>query len=104
MLAVFVFYFALLLPELSSAPGAALPFLEPELMPVVVPDFALLVFILSGFVLLDFILEVAGPALSSFDAPAGGCVCADAIAVTPNNEATMRAEIASLDRMKNLLL
>jgi hypothetical protein len=98
------FYFALLLPESSSAPGAALPFLEPELMPVVVPDFALLDFILSDFALLDFILEVAGPALSSLDAPAGGCVCADAIAVAPNNEATMRAEIASLDRMKNLLL
>jgi hypothetical protein len=104
MLAVSCFYFALLLPESSSALGAALPFLEPELMPVVVPDFALLDFILSDFALLDFILEVAGPALSSLDAPAGGCVCADAIAVAPNNEATTRAEIASLDRMKNLLL
>jgi hypothetical protein len=28
-----------------------------------------------------------------------GCVSADAIAVAPNNEATTRAEIASLDRM-----
>jgi hypothetical protein len=104
MPAVFVFYFAPLLPESSSAPGAALPFLEPALMPVVVPDFALLDFILSDFILLDFILEVAGPALSSLDAPAGGCVCADAIAVAPNNEATTTAGIASLDRMKNLLL
>jgi hypothetical protein len=91
--------------EPSSAPGAALPFFEPELMPVVEPDFALLDFILSDFVLPDFMLDAPGPALPSFDAPGVvGCVCADAIAVAPNNEAIMRAEIASLDRMRNLLL
>jgi len=90
--------------EPSSAPGAALPFFEPELMPVVEPDFALLDFILSDFVLPDFMLAPA-PALPSLDAPGVvGCVCADAIAVAPNNEAIMRAEIASLDRMRNLLL
>jgi hypothetical protein len=94
-----VFYFSMLWPELSSAPGAALPFLAPELMPVVVPDFALLVFVLS-----DFILGVPGSALPSLDVPFVGCVCADAIAVAPNNEATTRAEIASLERMRNLLL
>jgi hypothetical protein len=87
-----------------SAAGAAPPFLEPELMPVVVPDFALLVFILSDFILPDFMLGAPGPALPSLDAPAAGCVCADAIAVAPNNDAIMRAEIASLDRMNNLLL
>jgi hypothetical protein len=88
----------------SSLAGAALPFLEPELMPVVLPDFALLVFILSDFILPDFMLGAPGPALPSLDAPAAGCVCADAIAVAPNNDAIMRAEIASLDRMNNLLL
>jgi hypothetical protein len=38
-------------------------------------------------------------AVPSDGAPAFGCVCADAMAVAPNNEATTKAEIASLDRM-----
>jgi hypothetical protein len=38
-------------------------------------------------------------ALASDDAPAAGGVCADATAVVPNNEATTKAEIASLDSM-----
>jgi hypothetical protein len=41
------------------------------------------------------------------DAAGAGCagsVCADAIAVAPNNEATTRAEIASLERMEFLLI
>jgi hypothetical protein len=33
------------------------------------------------------------------DAAGAGSVCADAIAVAPNNEATTRAEIASLQRL-----
>jgi hypothetical protein len=94
-----------LLLELSSASGAVLPFLEPELMPVVVLDFALLVFTLSDFILPDFMLEAPGPALPSLDAPGVvGCVCADAIVVAPNNEAITRAEITNLDRMISLLL
>jgi hypothetical protein len=36
--------------------------------------------------------------------PAAPGVCADAIAVAPNNEATTRAEIASLERMEFLLI
>lgn len=59
--------------------------------PVVVPDF-----------ILD--LVAPGPTLPSLDAPGAGCICAEAIVVAPNSEATTRAEIASLDRMKNLLL
>jgi hypothetical protein len=87
-----------LLPELSSASGAALPFFEPELIPVVAPDFALLDFILSDFILPDFMLP-------SLDAPGVvGCVCADAIAVAPNNEAITRPAITNLDRMISLLL
>src|ERR1700682_5420607 len=76
-------------------------FLEPELIPVVVPDFILLCFILLCFILPDFILvSVApGPTLPSLDAPGAGCVCADAIVVVPKSAATTRAEIASLDRM-----
>jgi hypothetical protein len=73
------------------------------LMPVVVPDFVLLVFIFC-----DFVVEVVapGPTLPSLDAPGAGCccVCADAIAVAPKSEAITRAEIASLDRMRNLLI
>jgi hypothetical protein len=41
------------------------------------------------------------------DAAGAGCagsVCADAIAVAPNNEATTRAEIANLERMEFLLI
>jgi hypothetical protein len=73
-------------------------------MPVVVPDFALLVFILSDFIL-EWVVGVApGPTLPSLDAPGAGCICAEAIAVAPSIEATTRAEIASLDRMENLLL
>jgi hypothetical protein len=49
------------------------------------------------FILCGAILEPV-PLLSP-DTPAVGCVSADAIAVAPNNEATTRAEIASLDRM-----
>lgn len=73
-------------------------------MPVVVPDFALLVFVLSDFILPDFMLEAPGPVLPSLDAPAVGCVCADAIAVAPNNEAITRVAITNLDRMISLLL
>src|SRR5258708_37471092 len=46
-----------------------------------------------------FNLAASGLALPSLDAPgAGCCVCADAIAVAPNNAAATRAEIASLER------
>src|SRR5258708_12913218 len=47
-----------------------------------------------------FNLAASGLALPSLDAPgAGCCVWADAIAVAPNNAATTRVEIASLQRM-----
>jgi hypothetical protein len=77
------------------------PLWEPALIPVVVPDFILL-----DFTFPDFILEpvAPGPTLPSLDAPGAGCVCADAIAVAPNSEATARAEIASLARLRDLLL
>jgi hypothetical protein len=87
---------------LSLSLGALSLLLEPELIPVVVPDFILLVLVLP-----DFILDCGvapGPTLPSLDAPGAGCVCAEAIAVAPSIEATTRAEIASLDRMRNLLL
>ena len=84
-------------------PGAALPdglgaprLLEPELIPVVVPDFTLLVCILPGFILLAPV-----PTLPSLVAPGAGCagsVWADVIAVAPRNEVMTRA-IASLGRM-----
>jgi hypothetical protein len=101
-----VYYFPpLFLPALLSVPGPTLPWPDglrasplwaPALIPVVVPDFILLDFILP-----DFILEsvAPGPTLPSLDAPGAGWVCADAIAVTPNSEATTRVEIASLDCM-----
>jgi hypothetical protein len=74
---------------------------EPELIPVVVPDFALLVLVLPDFIL-EWVVGVApGPTLPSLDAPAAGCVCAEAIIVAPSIEATTRAEIASFDRMRN---
>src|ERR1700704_4496990 len=75
----------------------ASPRLVLELIPVVVPDFILLDFILPDFILVSL---APGPTLPSLDAPGAGCVCADAIAVAPNSEATTRAEIASLARMK----
>src|SRR5712664_2533566 len=71
-------------------------FLEPELIPVVEPDFILLCFILPDFILVSV---APGPTLPSLDAPGAGCVCADAIVVAPNSAATTRAGIASLDRM-----
>src|ERR1700738_2433054 len=71
-------------------------FLEPELIPVVVPDFILLCFILPDFIVVS---GAPGPTLPSLDAPGAGCVCADAIVVVPKSAATTRAEIASLDRM-----
>jgi hypothetical protein len=81
----------------------ASPLLEWWLIPVVVPDFVLLVFIFC-----DFVVGVVapGPTLPSLDAPGAGCCCvwADAIAVAPKSEAITRAEIASLDRMRNLLI
>jgi hypothetical protein len=89
---------------LSLSLGALSLLLEPELIPVVVPDFALLVFIFSDFIL-EWVVGVApGPTLPSLDAPGAGCICAEAIAVAPSIKATTRAEIASLDRMENLLL
>jgi len=63
-------------------------------------------FVLCDFILLGAILEPV-PALPWPEAPGAGCigsVWADAIAVAPNNEAATRAEIASLDRMRNLPL
>jgi hypothetical protein len=76
-----------------------LPLAELGFIPVVAPDFILLDFILPDFILVPV---APGPTLPSLDAPGAGCVCADAIAVAPNNEATTRAEMASLDRMRNL--
>jgi hypothetical protein len=75
----------------------ALPLWEPALIPLVVLDFILLDFILPDFILVSV---APGPTLPSLDAPGAGCICADAIAVAPNSEATTRAEIASLDRMR----
>jgi hypothetical protein len=90
---------------LSLSLGAlSLLLLDRELIPVVVPDFILLVFILPDFIL-EWVVGVApGPTLPSLDAPEVGCVCAEAIVVAPSIEATTRAEIASLDRIGNLLL
>jgi hypothetical protein len=94
-----------LAPALLPVSGPTLPWPDglrvvPLLIPVVAPDFVLLDFIIFP----DFILVpvAPGPTLPSLDAPGAGCVCADAIAVAPNNEATTRAEMASLDRMKYL--
>jgi hypothetical protein len=51
------------------------------------------------------VLSVApAAALPSLEAPAAGCVCADAMVVTPTNEAATRAASASLDRMKEFSL
>jgi hypothetical protein len=92
-----------LAPALLPVSGPTLPWPDglrvvPLLIPVVAPDFILLDFIIFP----DFILVpvAPGPTLPSLDAPGAGCVCADAIAVAPNNEATTRAEMASLDRMR----
>ena len=55
------------------------------------------------FILLDFILSGAILEPVSLFARGAGCadsVCADAIAVAPNNEATTRHDIARLDRMR----
>jgi hypothetical protein len=67
------------------------------LIPVVVPDFALLDVTFLVFILVP---EVAGAALSSLEAPGAGCVWADAIMVVPTSEAATMTESASLDRMK----
>jgi hypothetical protein len=65
-------------------------------MPIVVPDF-LLDDIFFFFILVSV---AAGAALLSLDAPAAGAgVCAEAMVVTPTNEAATRAASASLDRM-----
>jgi len=62
----------------------------------VVPDF-LLDAIFFFFILVSV---AAGAALLSLDAPAAGAgVCAEAMVVTPTNEAATRAASASLDRM-----
>src|ERR1700728_997795 len=66
-------------------------------IPVVAPCFMLFDFVLPGA-----ILEPV--AALPWSAGCIGSVWADAIAVAPNNEAATRAEIASLDRMRNLLL
>jgi hypothetical protein len=83
---------------LLSFLSALLPFCEAEFIPVVVPD-------LLDFILLDFMFILvpvaSGPTLPSLEAPGAGCVvCDEAIMVVPNSEATTRAEMASLDRMK----
>jgi hypothetical protein len=80
------------------------PLLEPALIPVVELDFILLVFVLPDFILECVVLVAPGPTLPSLDAPGAGCICADAIAVAPNTMAATSAEIASLDRMRILLL
>lgn len=80
------------------------PLLEPALIPDVEVDFVLLVFVLVDFIF-EWVVPVApGPTLPSLDAPGAGCICADAIAVAPNTKAATSAEIASLDRMRILLL
>jgi hypothetical protein len=79
-----------------------LPLLGWRLIPVVVLDFILLDFILPDFILCG-VLVVPGPTSPWPDAPGAGCVCADAIVVAPKSEAIARAEIASLNRMGNLL-
>jgi hypothetical protein len=78
------------------------PLLVPELMPVVVLDFILLVFVLPAFIL-EWMVVASGPTLSSLDAPGAGCVCAKTVVVAPSIEATTGAEMASFERMRNLL-
>ena len=81
-----------------------------ELIPVVVPDVTLPVFILWEFMLVFIlwcfirVLVAPGPTLPSLDAPGAGWVCAGATDVIPTSEATTRAESASLDSMGKLLL
>jgi hypothetical protein len=70
------------------------------LIPVVVPDFALLDVIFLVFILVSV---AAGAAVPSLEAPGVDCVCADAIVVAPTSEAATITESASLDRMKILL-
>jgi hypothetical protein len=84
-------YFPRPMPASLSADGLrATPLLVMVLVtgpvvaePVVVPGF-----------ILDLVESV--PTLPSLDAPGAGCICADAIAVALNSEATTRAETASL--------
>jgi hypothetical protein len=84
----------------------------PEPIPVVVPVFipvdlvVLLCRVPALFILSVFIpgLATPGPAPRSPDASGAGWVCADAIAVAPNSEAIISAEMASLDRTRSLLL
>jgi hypothetical protein len=77
--------------------GALSPVLAPEFIPVVVPHFILLVFVLPAFIL-EWVVVAPGVTVPSLDAPAAGCACAEAIAVAPGIEANTRAEMASLDR------
>lgn len=62
---------------------------------MVAPDFILFDFILSGAIVEPVLLSPVAPG-----AGCTGCVCADATIVAPNNDATTRAEIASLDGMR----
>jgi hypothetical protein len=91
------------MPPPVSAPESAPPWPDDLLllMPVVLLDFLDDTFL--DFVIL--VLSVApAPALPSLEAPAAGCVCADAMVLTPTNEAATRAASASLDRMRNISL
>src|SRR5258708_8466694 len=75
-------------------------------MRVVVLELVLLCFALP-VVILELVVVAPGPTLPSLDAPGAGCgvcVCADAIAVVPNNAPATRPETASLHRIRNLLL
>ena len=78
------------------------PGFDSSMAPGVIPCGAAPV-VVPCFILLDFILSGADLEPVSLFARGAGCadsVCADAIAAAPNNEATTRADIASLDRMR----
>ena len=85
----------LLAPEPASSDGSAVPplldplrVIDPEVMP---------------FSCCVFLPELApGLTTPSLDAPGAVWFCADAMSVEPNSDATTRAEIAGLDRIRKI--
>ena len=79
-----------------SAPEPSDGFAAPPLLRVLDP-------VVMPFSCCVFLPEVApGLTVPSLDAPGAVWVWADAMSVEPNSEATTRAEIASLDRIRNV--
>jgi hypothetical protein len=62
-------------------PAALSPLLTPDLIPVAVSDFILLVFVLPDFIL-EWAAVAPGPTVSSLDARGAGCVCAEAFVLS----------------------